>query len=176
MRSATVILILVIFTYFYKAVGTGYLFRDYKIEYVSLMEEALNVLIPLLLWCLASWGLTTLFEGKGKLTDIYIMTCYSMFPLIFTNLITTIMSKGIVMEEGDFMTFISTLGYVWMVGLIFVGTMVIHEYFFNKNLLTVICSIVGMGVMLFLALLFVTIGQKMIEFFVTVYEEVAFRL
>lgn len=175
-RSATVILLLVVLTFFYKAVGTGYLFRDYRLEYVSLTEQALNVLLPLLLWCLASWGLTTLFEGKGKLTDIYIMTCYAMFPLIFTNLITTFMSKGMVLEERDFISVIAGFGYVWMVGLIFVGTMVIHEYFFNKNLLTVICSIVGMGVMLFLALLFVTIGNKMIEFFITVYEEVAFRL
>ena len=99
-----------------------------------------------------------------------------MFPLIFTNILTTVMSNGMVLEEGDFITFVSTLGYVWMVGLIFVGCMVIHEYFFNKNLLMLVSSIVGMGMMMFLALLFVTIGQKMIEFFIGIYEEIAFRL
>lgn len=176
LRSATVILLLVILTFFYKAVGTGYLFREYNIEYVNLTEQALNVLIPLVLWCAASWGLTTLFEGKGSMKDIYIMTCYAMFPLIFTNILTTVMSNGMVLEEGDFITFVSTLGYVWMVGLIFVGCMVIHEYFFNKNLLMLVSSIVGMGMMMFLALLFVTIGQKMIEFFIGIYEEIAFRL
>ncbi|MGF7143066.1 DNA-binding beta-propeller fold protein YncE [Anaerotaenia torta] len=176
MRAATVILALVLLSFFYKAVGTGYIFRTVKVEYVSLPEVASGVLIPLALWCIASWALTTLFEGKGSLSDIYVMTCYSMFPVIFTNILVTVLSNGMVKAEGDFLTFLSSVGYVWMVGLIFLGTMVIHEYFFNKNLLTILSSIVGMGVMMFLALLFTTIGQKMIDFFVAVYEEVAFRL
>lgn len=175
-RSATVILALVILTFCYKEVGTGYLFRTQDVEYVDLTMVVLNVLIPLLLWCVASWGLTTLFEGKGNMKDIYIMTCYAMFPLIFTNIITTIMSNGMTMAEGDFIVFISYLGYAWMLMLIFAGSMVIHEYLFGKNLMMIVSSVVGMGVMMFLAVLFVTIGQKMIDFFVAIYEEVAFRL
>lgn len=175
-RSATVILLMVVLTFCYKAVGTAFLFREVDVEYISIMEEMMNVLLPLLLWCIASWGLTTLFEGKGSMKDIYIMTCYAMFPLIFTNILTTVMSNGMVLEEEDFINFIAALGYVWMVLLIFAGAMVIHEYLFNKNVLMIVSSIVGMGVMLFLAMLFVTIGQKMIDFFIGIYEEVAFRL
>lgn len=175
-RSATVILILVVLSFCYKEVATGYLFRTTDLEYVSLSMVVLNVLLPLLLWCVASWGLTTLFEGKGSMRDIYIMTCTAMFPLIFTNILTAVMSNGMVLEEKDFLVFISYVGYVWMIGLIFAGSMVIHEYLFQKNVLMIVSSIVGMGVMLFLALLFVTVGQKMVDFFVTVYEEVAFRL
>ena len=176
LRSATLILAMVVLTFCYKEIGTGWLFRTKDIEEVNLLITVFTVLIPLILWCAASWGLTTLFGGKGKMADIYIMTCYSMFPLIFTNVITTIMSNGMVLEEQDFMTFITTLGFAWMVGLIFAGSLTIHEYHFNKNLLMIIASIVGMGVMMFLALLFVTVGQKMIEFFVTVYEEIVYRL
>lgn len=175
-RSATVILVLVILTFCYKAVGTAFLFREVDVEYVSILEVVMNVLLPLLLWCIASWGLTTLFEGKGSMKDIYVMTCYAMFPLIFTNILTTVMSNGMVLEEKEFIGFIANLGYVWMILLIFAGAMVIHEYLFNKNVLMIVSSLVGMGVMLFLAMLFITIGQKMIDFFIGIYEEVAFRL
>lgn len=175
-RSATVILLLVVLTFCYKAVGTAFLFREVDVEYVSILQEVLNILLPLLLWCVASWGLTTLFEGKGSMKDIYIMTCYAMFPLIFTNILTTVMSNGMVLEEKEFISFVANVGYVWMVLLIFAGAMVIHEYLFNKNVLMIASSLVGMGVMLFLAMLFVTIGQKMIDFFIGIYEEVAFRL
>ena len=176
MRSATLLLAAVVLTFCYKEVGTGWLFRAVDIEDVNLLITVLTVLIPLVLWCSASWGLTTLFGGKGKMKDIYIMTCYSMFPLIFANIVTTIMSKGMVLEEQDFMAFVTTVGFAWMAGLIFAGSLTIHEYQFNKNLLMIVASIVGMGVMMFLALLFVTVGQKMIEFFITVYEEIVYRL
>ncbi len=63
-----------------------------------------------------------------------------------------------------------------MVGLMFVGSMVVQDYQFNKNLGMIIASIVGMAVVLFLALLFVTVGQKMIDFFIALYEEITFRL
>ena len=175
-RSASIILFAVVLTFCYKEVGTGYLFRTVAIEQVDIPVVVMKVLIPLVLWCLASWGLTTLFDGKGSITDVYIMSCYSMFPLIFTNIITTIMSNGMTLSEGDFISFITSLGYVWMVGLMFVGSMVVQDYQFNKNLGMIIASIVGMAVVLFLALLFVTVGQKMVDFFISLYEEIVFRL
>ena len=175
-RAASIILFMVILTFCYKEVGTGYLFRTVPIEQVDIPVVILKVLIPLVLWCLASWGLTTLFDGKGSIKDIYIMSCYSMFPLIFTNIITTVMSNGMTLAEGDFISFISTIGFVWMVGLMFVGSMVVQDYRFNKNLGMIVASIVGMAVVLFLALLFVTVGQKMVDFFIALYEEITFRL
>ena len=104
------------------------------------------------------------------------MTCYSMVPLIITNIITTIMSNCMVLADQDFITFITYIGYVWMVALIFFGCMTIHDYQFGKNTLMIAFSIVGMGVMLFLALLFATVGQKLIEFFVALYEEAVLRM
>lgn len=175
-RSASIILFLVILTFCYKKVGTGYLFRSIDIEQVDIPIVILKVLIPLLLWCISSWGLTTLFDGKGSIKDIYVMSCYSMFPLIFTNIITTVMSNGMTLAEGDFISFITSLGFVWMVGLMFVGSMVVQDYQFNKNLGMIIASIVGMAVVLFLALLFVTVGQKMVDFMMALYEEVVYRL
>lgn len=175
-RSATVIVILLILTFMYKSMGTGFLFRQVNLEYINLFQNVLNVVIPMLLWCFASWGLTTLMGGEGSLKDIYVMTSYSLTPLILLNIPVVIASNFLVLEEVQFMTFFTTLAYVWTVGLIFFGSMVIHDYHFNKNLLTLVLSIVGMGVMLFLALLFITLTQKIWEFIAGIYEEIMLRL
>lgn len=174
--SATIILAITVLTFCYREVATGYLFRTDSVEEIDLPITSLKVIVPLALWCVSSWGLTTLFEGKGNMGDIYVMTCYSTFPLIFTNLICTVMSNGMLLTEGDFVTFFTYLGFVWMAFLIIFGSMTIHDYQFGKNTLMIILSIVGMAVMLFLALLFVTVGQKMVDFFVGIYEEVVYRL
>jgi len=175
-RAATVIVACVLATYFYKAMGTAYLFRSVDVEYVDVIQEFLNVLIPLLLWCLASWGMTTLFSGKGSLKDIYVMTAYSMVPVILMNIPVTIASNFLVNAEKDFLTFFVTLGYAWMLILIFFGSMVIHDYTFNKTAIMAVVSIVGMGAMLFLTMLFVTLGQKIISFIGVIYEEIVMRL
>lgn len=175
-RSATVIIILLILTFIYKSMGTGYLFRTVDIEDVNVLNDILNVLIPLVLWCLASWGLTTLMSGEGSMKDIYIMTSYSLTPMILLNIPVIIASNFLVLEEVQFMSFFVSLAYVWAIGLIFFGSMVIHDYHFNKNLLTVVLSIVGMGVMLFLALLFITLSQRIWEFLAGIYDEIILRL
>ena len=174
--SATVLLTLIVLSFCYKEVGTGYLFREEAVENVNLLVVIFTVLIPLALWCLASWGLTTLFEGKGKMKDIYVMTCYALFPLIFTNVITTVMSNGMTLAEGNFISFISAIGYIWAACLLVSGSMTIHEYTFGKNAIMIVTSIVGMGIIMFLAMLFITVGQKLFDFITAVYEEVVFRL
>ena len=63
-----------------------------------------------------------------------------------------------------------------MVALLLLGSMVIHDYRFGRNIMNVIFSLVGMAAVMFLALLFVTLGQNIIEFMIGIYEEIAFRL
>ncbi len=176
MRAASILLIMVVLTYIYKSMGTGFLFRSTDIEYVNIINDILNVVLPMILWCLASWGLTTLMNGEGSMRDIYIMTCYSLTPLIMLNIPVIIASNFLVVEEVQFMSFFVTLAYVWVIGLIFFGSMVIHDYHFNKNLLTMVLSVIGMGVMLFLALLFLTLSQRIWEFIIGIYDEIILRL
>lgn len=173
-RSATVIMAMVLFTFWYKAVGTAYLFRED--QDVNIIMALLNVIIPFFLWCIVSWGLTTFLGGEGSMRDIYIMSAYSMVPLILTNIPVTLLSNVVALEEEQFLTFFVQLGYVWMVLLLLLGSMVIHDYRFGKNILNVIFSLAGMAAVMFLALLFVTLGQNIIEFVVGIYEEVVFRL
>ncbi|MDF2537615.1 MAG: hypothetical protein K0S76_636 [Herbinix sp.] len=175
-RAATIIVVLLILTFIYKSMGTGFLFQTVNIEYMNVMNDIFNVLVPLVLWCVASWGLTTLMNGEGSMKDIYIMTCYALTPMILLNIPVVIASNFLVLEEVQFMSFFVSLAYVWAMGLIFFGSMVIHDYHFGKNLRTMVLSVVGMGVMLFLALLFLTLSQRIWEFLAGIYDEIILRL
>ena len=58
--------------------------------------------------------------------------------------------------------------------LVFFGTMVTHQYSFKKTVLTCICTVVGMGIIMFIGLLFFSVIQQMITFFTTIYKEIRF--
>lgn len=175
-RAATIFVIATVAAFCYNATGTAYLFRTTAVEDVSLLQQAANVLIPVLLWVLASWALTTLMSGEGSMKDIYIALGYALIPMIILIIPATLLSNVLTLDEQAFFTFFMTLSYLWAGLLIIFGSMVIQDYTFGKNLLTVILSVVGMCVILFLVLLLITLTQKIFGFFSGIFEEIAFRL
>ena len=175
-RAASIINLLVIFTFIFKGIGTGYIFNNILVENFDMLMTVLSVVIPMVLWCFSNWSLTTLCGGEGSLKQIYVTTSYSLMPLVVINLPMTIISNFLVIEEQAFLTFMIFLSFAWSILLIFSATMTIHDYTLGKNLLTVLLSIVAMLIILFLAILLITLSGKIISFIEQIYEEVVNRL
>ena len=176
MRAAVIFLVLATLSFCYQATGTAYLFTTVSAEYVSILQQAANVLLPVILWVLASWSFTTLMSGEGSMKDIFIALCYGLIPLILILVPNTLLSNVFSLEEEAFLTFFRSLAYGWMVLLIIFGSMVIQDYTFGKNLVTVLLSIFGMAAILFIVLLLISLTGKMWGFFTTIYREIVYRL
>ena len=142
----------------------------------NVIMEALTVLLPFLLWCVANWSLTTLADGEGSFKSIVITTAYSLLPLSLINIPLAIISNFMVQTEAQFYSFFVGLAMVWMVLLLFVGMMTIHDYELGKNVIISICTIIAMLFIAFLGMLFVNLVQRMISFVISLYQELAFRL
>jgi tetratricopeptide (TPR) repeat protein len=176
MRAAHVLVGFVALTFVYRALGTGYIFRPYSIMYVSLVQEIMNVLLPLLLWCSASWALTTLMNGQARIRDIYMATAYALLPLGMMNIPVTIMSNFLILDEAPFMAFFSSIGAVWTVGLIFFGVMTLQQYSFMKNAITTVMSLIFMMAELFALMLFLLLGNNIWRFITSIYREIVYRI
>lgn len=176
MRAAVIFLALAVVAFCFQATGTAYLFTDVSVENVSLLQQAANVLVPVVLWVLASWSFTTLMSGEGSMKDIFIALCYGLIPMILLLVPVTLLSNVCSLDEEAFLIFFRSLGYGWMCLLIVFGSMVVQDYTFSKNLLTVILSIFGMAAIMFIVLLLISLTGKMWGFFETIYREIAYRL
>lgn len=176
MRAAVIFLVLATLSFCYQATGTAYLFTTVSAEYVSVMQQAANVLLPVILWVLASWSFTTLMSGEGSMKDIFIALCYGLIPLILLLVPTTLISNVFSLDEEAFLTLFRTIAYGWMLLLIIFGSMVIQDYTFGKNLVTVLLSVFGMAAILFIVLLLISLTGKMWGFFTTIYRELVYRL
>lgn len=139
------------------------------------MQTVLSVVLPIALWCVSSWSLTTLSSGEGSLKQIYVTTSYSLMPLVLINLPMTLISNFLTLDEGAFLTFMIFLSFAWSFFLIFAASMTIHDYTFGKNLFTVLLSVVGMAIILFLAVLLITLTSKIGMFGQQIYEEIVNR-
>lgn len=153
---------------------TGFLFNTVRLKDVNVVVDILTVTMIYVLWCVANWCLTSLMDGEGNMKDIFIAMGYALLPMIIIRLPMIALSLGITAEEGTFYYVLNSVSYIWTGILVFFGTMVTHQYSFKKTVLTCICTVVGMGIIMFIGLLFFSVIQQMITFFTTIYKEIRF--
>jgi len=174
-RGATLIFILTIAGYVYNAVGQGYLYNPY-FEGISVVTQILSVVLPVILWVISNWCLTTLFDGEGSFKDVYVTTCYALMPAFICIVLSTILSNVLTLDEATILGFVSSLGLIWSGALIFFGMMVIHDYSLGKNLITSLGTIVGMALIMFIGILFTTLIQKVFYLGYNIYVELSYRM
>lgn len=174
-RGAIFFIVLAIATFYYQAIGQGYLLDQYG-GYANIWTQALGVLLPLFLFVLANWCLTTLFEGEGSFKDIFIAVSYSLVPLPLLIIPATIYSNFCITTETQIIGFIGTLAFIWLGLLVFFGTMVTHDYSMGKNVITVLGTIVAMVFIMFVAVLFTTLVGKIVSLITNIVTEIQYRI
>lgn len=174
-RAAFVFLALTVVALFYRSIGTGYIMNPQG-NYSTIFMQLLVVAVPVLLFAVANWCLTTLFEGEGKFRDIFVAIGYSVIPIPLTMIPATIASNFVVSGETDILTLIITLGFIWAGLLIFFGMMVTHDYSIVKNIATTLGTVVGMVFIMFLGILFTSLVVDMVSFVTDITSEVTYRL
>jgi hypothetical protein len=138
--------------------------------------EIASILLPLAIFCICNWGVTTLFDGKGHLGDIYMGTAYAMTPYPLIQIPLIILSNVVTREEASFYWVFNNLSFIWMGILLFMAMMMIHAYGFGKTLIFTIFTAFGMLVFIFIMLLFFSMISQGIAYFVSLGREVVFRL
>lgn len=173
--GATIILIFAALSYVFIRQYTGFVLNFNKIEELNIISEMTSILLPFALWCIANWGLTTLMDGKGSMKDVYIAGAYALTPLILINIPLSIISNYMTIDEGTFYYLLLAIGLIWSLGLLFIGAGVTHEYEFGKTIFTTIATIIGIGIIIFVGLLFFDVLDRMLRFIQEIYTELSFR-
>ena len=155
---------------------TGYIISPSLESQFSIWLEIQVVVLPFFLWCIANWSLTTLMDGEGKFKDIVTATGYALMPLIVLQIPLIILSQMMTLEESSFYFLLESVGYLWCVILLFVGMLTVHQYTAAKTVATMGLTMVVIGIILFIGLLMFSLGQQMIGFASTVYQEITFRI
>ena len=174
-RAALVFLGVTVITFFYQSVGQGYVLNPtHKIS--TIFTQIISVVIPVMLFVLANWCLTTLFEGEGSFKDIFVSTCYSLVPLPLLIIPATLASNWVTSTEASLVTFVGTLAFIWAGFLIVFGIMVTHDYSLFKNIITIIGTIVAMAFIIFIVLLFSMLLAKLVSLVTNLVTEIQYRI
>ena len=174
-RGALVVDAAVIISYMYYTVGRAYIFNPDKTG-IRIINVLLTVLVPLMLWCVGNWCLTTLFDGEGTFKDIFIASSYSLFPLVIFMIPMTLVTNIASLDESKLISLFVSLAFVWLGMLLFFGMATTHGYSMGKNILIMIATVIGMMFIMFIIILFFNLIQQMVSFVTDIITEISFRV
>ncbi|MFU1796636.1 YIP1 family protein [Paenibacillus azoreducens] len=173
--AGVIVGLLVIATIVKRQLG-GFVINLNNPEQLNSLDELKYIVLPFLLWCVANWSLTTLMDGEGKFSEIVIATAYSLLPLVLIYFPQVLYSNVITADESSFYYLLNAIAMIWFVWLLFTGTMTVHQYTAGKTIATMLLTLVVMGIIIFLGVLFFSMLQQMINFVGSIYKEISFRM
>ena len=174
-RAALVFIVITVLTFFYEAIGAGYVINPQG-SFTTVWAQAISVLVPFLLFAVANWCLTTLFEGEGSFKDIVVAMSYSLLPLPMLIIPATIMSNVVISNEVKLLNLLTSAAFIWVGILLFFGTQVTHDYSLGKNMLTIFGTLIGMIFIMFIGILFTTLLGKIVSLISNIVIEITYRL
>lgn len=173
--AANIIIFLALLTRILRLQFTSFIFVKIIWEYVNVIEIILGFFVPIILGCIVNWGLTTLFDGKGTMKQIYIAIGYALTPYVLIEFPLIFFSNLMTVEEGVFYYYLSSFSQLWCGLLIICAVMMIHDYTLSKAIATLFATSIGIMLVIFVILLFLSLVTDAAAYFVSLYKEIVFR-
>jgi len=174
--AANTILFLAILIRILKLRFTSFLFIQVYWEELNILTYILSILVPLALFVIGNLALTTLFDGKGRLGQVYIASCYAITPYVLVQFPLMIFSNFVTVDEAEFYAVVSVISLIWVAFIGIFGMSQVHEYSFGKNFLFIFATVFAMLVMVFLLLLFFSMVTQGAAYFISIGKELLYRM
>lgn len=174
--AANAILLLTIVSRILKLQFTSFVIDPIYYPSINIFLYIASIVFPLVLWVVGNWALTTLFDGKGRLGQVYMATCYCLLPYPLIQIPLIFLSNVVTTEERQFYDVLSIVSLVWVLLWIVLAMGQIHEYSVGKNFVFTIGSLFAMLIIVFILLLFFSMISQGIAYFISVGKELAYRL
>lgn len=152
-----------------------YLFGSKNLPQTNTLISTLSLVIIFMLWIVSSWCLTTLFDGKGKIKDIYIYSCYCLTPYVIFSLPILLLGQFLTLEMAALYSSLQIIVIAYCLLLLLAGTIQTHQFTLGRTALMLIASVLGVILMMFLIILCSGLIQNIVDFIVQAIKEIGLR-
>ena len=154
---------------------TPYLFLSKNLSQTNTLISTCSLLIFFVLWIVASWCLTTLFDGKGSMKDIYIYSCYCLTPYVLFTLPILAVGHFLTLEMAALYSSIQLIVIIYCLFLLVAGTISVHQFTLSRTVLMLVASVLGIVLMMFLIILCSGLIQNIVDFITQIIKEITLR-
>ncbi|RLQ96620.1 hypothetical protein [Falsibacillus albus] len=174
--SASILYLVLIIEYLVSRFQTGLIFSSIGQQDVSLFGELLKLIIPLALFIIINYLVSTINDGEGRLKDIYIGTIYALAPYIVFILPITFLTNILTLNEAFIYIFSIRIVYAWCLVILFIMVMEIHNYVFSETVRNFLFTIFGMVIMILVVFIVFVLVDQVYDFVYSVIKEAVLRV
>ncbi len=142
---------------------TGFLVSFVDVNYVNVPLIVGSAVLPYVAFIIGNWAVGVLLSGKGKMVHITKVVGYSLYPACWLYLAGTILSNFVTEDEAALINALFVFGMVLFFFYMFIGTIMVHQYTFTKNVATLLLSVVAILIICFVAMLFATLLAQFVN-------------
>lgn len=172
---ATVFMLLFYVATILTEIAGGFMFKITDLSNFNAVLPLIGTVGIVLLWTVANWLVCILFEGKGKMKEIYCSTCYALMPLIIYNFAYIILSNVLIPTANSPFEMFGNICYILTAVLLLLSITVIHDFSFFKAMGTAVATVLGMAIVAFVLFSMLTLWQEILGFILSVFNEVTLR-
>lgn len=152
----------------------SFVFATAPFRELDLFTEAIKFFGLWLLWVLANYLTGSVMLGEGTMKKVFTVNAYALAPVLLLTLPLQLMTNVLTLQEAVFYTAAMRISWMWVLVLMFVGTMMVHNYNLKESLrmnavslFSLACiSLFGLalGGLIFSAIdFFLQLGQELIK-------------
>lgn len=153
----------------------GFLFKTNFERVFNIIPMFSVSIVMFFVWVVGNWSLCTLFDGEGNMKQIMCVSAYALTPYIISQVVYVIASNVLIRSESGFLTFISLIGIVWSICLMFMAIKAVHQYSALKTLVAGAFTLVAMLIIFLVAILLLSLFQQVYIFGYSIYTELMYR-
>jgi hypothetical protein len=131
---------------------TGFIFNPDGIRSVSILNILISRIIPLLVWVLANYLISSITNGQGTLRAIYIATAYSLAPYMFLTVPLAIISNAMTKAESSIYTIMNILMVGWLILMFYLQVKEVHGYDVFEAIINILWILFAIAAMIAFAL------------------------
>lgn len=174
-RSATILYGWLILLQVLLIYAKGYLFSSGDPNQMDLIPIILATAVPLAFWVVMNYLVSTISDGEGSFSQVYIGTIYALGPFMILALPIALLSNLLTYNEKFLYDFLMILIQGWSILLFCIMVKELHDYTFRQMLrnlfLTIFAIVLAALVLLLIALLF----NEEVDFVHTIIQELRNR-
>lgn len=171
-----VILVLMVFAKIFSMYVTHYPLRTVNLRSANLLMECLVVIVPVLLWVVSSYLLTTIMGGEVMFRECLMACCYSLLPYIIVNIPMTIITNILDANQAGLVNTINNIALLYVFLLLFINLKEMNHYTVLEAVGIAILSVITMVLLCAVAALVAALTLRFVTFLQEVISEVSYKM
>lgn len=173
--SSAVLYVVLIIEYVLMIYWTGFLFTNRSLEEVHLLFEIGKVLLPILLFVVMNYLVSTITDGEGRFRDVFNGTIYSLAPFLLFILPVTLISNILTYNEAFVYNLAILIIIAWCIVLLFITIKEIHDYTFWGTVRNILITLFGMFLTVLVFFVLYVLFDQLFDFISAILQEVTLR-